>query len=112
MDEDIELYVCSASTKELHIYTSSNLAEVHLEFWSWALTFINDTSYAVGGDFPPSLQIRRKDDNELIQNIDVLSEVSSLSVSTDGRHLCVGMWRGLFVIVQIITVSITNVFQD
>ena len=94
MEDDIELYVCSYDARKLDIYTNSDIAEVDLGFAPYFLTFINDTSYAVGGHNPPSLQIRKKDSNLLMQNINVIRGVYSLAVSPDGLHICVGMYYG------------------
>ena len=92
MEEDIELYVCSYDSAKLHIYTSSNTTEIRLCFLPHAIAFIGDTSlYAIGGHNPPTLEIRRKDNNEFMRNIHVRSHVFSLAASPDGLQLCVGM---------------------
>ena len=104
MDEDIELYVCSYQTNKLNIHSSSASTEVDLGFSPYFLAFINDT-YAIGGHNPPSLQIRRKDNNALMHNIHVLRGVYSLAASPDGLQLCVGMHGGLLLFVHMIVMS-------
>jgi len=99
MEEGIELFVCLTAKKKLHISTSYGATEVDLGFQPWVLAFINDSSFAIGGGRVKlgSLEIRLKDNNELIHEIDLPNVVYSLAVSPDGHYLCVGMLGSLFV---------------
>ena len=105
MEEDIELYVCSTASMKLHIYTSAGTTEVDLDFRPRALTFINDTYYAIGGHLALSVEIRQKENNEVVYNIDVRDNVSSLGASPDGHHLCVGMDGGLLLSAHMISIK-------
>jgi len=90
MVEDNELCVLIRCKEAPHLH----LFQYH-RGRSWLPTLgIGLHQRLIGCNWWRALQILRKDNNELIQNIDAPTDVLSLARSPDGHYLLVGMLSG------------------